>query len=266
MDKNETPNSLHHYTSMGTLVALFNGIGKNKNDEKDLLYFSFHASNACQMNDKIEGKMLLNKFFTESKIKMEYKKLYTQMEIEEGELHIISFCKSDEKSKNTGNIPMWSMYGNKGNGAILVFDYKKLKEYISKHQNMSLYKCQYKNSQELQELTRKKNHEIKDTDNKVHFLSTLRIEAFDIKDRHWEYENEWRILVKSHNTKLKSINNGAISYTEVQIPVNCLSAIIIGPLVESDLMERIFNKKISKLHELDNSINISVKSSKLQIR
>lgn len=263
------PSSLHHYTSMSTLVALFNGIGKSKDDEQDnRLYFTFHASSAYQMNDKIEGTMLLNKFFTESKIKTKYHKLYAQMERDEGEMYIISLCKSNAKTKDAGYIPMWSMYGNKGNGAILVFDFEKLEEYVSQHQNLSLKECQYIKSQELKTFIQKKNQEMREDEDikKMDLLSSLRIEAFELKDWHWEYESEWRILVKSNDSKLKTNNGKAISYTEVQIPVNCLSAIIIGPLVEFDIIERLLNKKISELHKLDNNIKIGIKPSKLQIR
>lgn len=263
------PSSLHHYTSMSTLVALFNGIGKSKDDEQDnRLYFTFHATNAFQMNDKIEGTMLLDKFFTGSKIKTEYKKLYDQLEKDEGKIYIISLCSSSNESKDAGYIPMWSMYGNKGNGAILVFDFEKLEEYVSQHQNLSLKECQYIKSQELKTFIQKKNQEMREDEDikKMDLLSSLRIEAFELKDWHWEYESEWRILVKSNDSKLKTNNGKAISYTEVQIPVNCLSAIIIGPLVEFDIIERLLNKKISELHKLDNNIKIGIKPSKLQIR
>lgn len=263
MDKKGKPTSLHHYTSMSTLVALLNGIA----EIDGRFYFTFHASNAYQMNDKIEGTMLLNKFFTQSKIKTEYQELYTKMTNDEGELYIISLCKSNDKSKYSGCIPMWGMYGNKGNGAILVFDYDKLDEYISRQQNTSINKCQYKNSQGIKELTKKKNNEIKDAKDKVEALSALRLEAFSLKDSHWEYEDEWRILVKSHEAKLKTNNNGAISYTEICIPVNCLRGIIIGPLVEFEPIKRILERWISKLLEKDNSIKeITIEHSRLQIR
>ena len=252
---------------MDVLVALLNGVGPNQNDGQDnRLYFTFHASNAYQMNDKIEGTMLLNKFFTESKIKTEYWEQYMRVEEDEGEIYIISLCRSNSKSKDSGSIPMWGMYGNKGYGTILVFDYNKLNEYISQCPNMFLAECQYINSKGLETLTKEKNKEIKEARDKVRILTSLQLEAFELKDWHWEYENEWRILVKSHDSKIKASNHGAVSYIEVRIPVNCVRAIIIGTLVEFDPIKRILDKRVEELFKQDNSININIKHSNLQIR
>lgn len=260
------PSSLHHYTSMETLVALLNGLNHDNCNKGEKEPLCFHASDAFQMNDKTEGVMLLNRFFTESNIKTKYKDYYAQVEKGEGEFYVISFCRSDAKSKDSGSIPMWNMYGKNGTGVILVFEYKKLEDYVSRQKNMSLCKCEYKNAQDLQCLIADKNKEIKNEEDKIGFISNLQSEAFILKDWHWEDEKEWRILVKSQNSKLKVNNSNVISYTEVHIPVNCLSAIIIGPLVEFCAIKKILDEKISELRKSDNSIDIKVKHSKLQIR
>ena len=266
--KRGEPSSLHHYTSMETLVTLLNNVHENREDEKDKnLYLTFHASDAYQMNDKAEGVLLLNKFFTDSKTKTEYKEYYAQVEERKGGIYVISFCRSDQESAHSGSIPMWSMYGQNGKGAILVFSYKNLEEYVhSKNENMSLRECQYKKTQDVQDLTAKKNKEVKEADDKIGSISELRLEAFGLKDWRWEYESEWRILVKDKNSKLKTINNNVVAYTEVRIPVNCLRSIIIGHLVEFEATKKILDAKISELKKTDGSIDIKVKHSKLQIR
>jgi hypothetical protein len=98
-------------------------------------------------------------------------------------------------------------------------------------------------------------------------LSSLRLEAFRLKNKYWKQENEWRIVVKSKDEKLKMSNNRVVPYTEVRIPVNCLSYIIIGPLVEFEPVKRILENTISKLRKSDDKIeDIHVKPSKLQMR
>jgi hypothetical protein len=251
---------------MNTLTAILNGVTKDEND--NILYFTFHASNAHLMNDKMEGALLLDKFFTRSKHKNEYHELFADMEKAEGEIYAISFCKSDDKTKDTGYIPMWGMYGDKGNGAILVFDYDSLKEYLSHLDSTTLCKCEYNDSKTLKILLKQKNQEAKNVEDKTAFLSNLRDEAFRLKDKHWEYEDEWRILTKSHDSKLKCSYKGVVSYTEIKIPVKCLKTIILGPLTDFDMCKNVLDMVISRLKEVDETIDqkINIKPSKLQMR
>ena len=252
---------------MSTLVALFNGISKDPNEVNSPFYFTFHATNAFQMNDKKEGCMLLDKFFTESEIKTQYKETYSQIVREEGEIHLISLCRSNKDSKDSGLIPMWGMYGSGGGGAILVFDFDKLQKYIEQQSDAFLQKCEYKSLSEINEFIKENNAKIKGENDKKAFLSSLRLEAFRLKNKHWEQENEWRIVVKSKDEKLKMSNNRVVSYTEVHIPVNCLSYIIIGPLVEIEPVKRILENTISNLRKSDDKIeDIRVNPSKLQMR
>lgn len=272
MDKNKTkrestpPSSLHHYTTMDTLVAILNGVTKSEEDNK--FYFTFHASNAYLMNDKMEGALLLDKFFTESQCKNEYKEKFSAMKKEKGEIYAISFCKSNNRTKFTGDIPMWGMYGDKGKGAILVFDFNKLKDYLSQHDDLCICECKYINSTELAKLITAKNTEGKEANDKKEFLSNLRDEAFKLKDSHWKYEDEWRILTTSHDPKRKYNGKGTVAYEEIKIPANCLNAIILGPLVDFDMCEKVLNIAISRLKDADStiSLDIKIKTSKLQMR
>lgn len=218
------------------------------------------------MNDKKEGAMLLDKFFTESQLKNEYKEMFSAMEKEKGKIHAISFCKSNNRTKFTGDIPMWGMYGDKGKGAILVFDFNKLKDYLSQHDDLCICECKYINSTELAELIIAKNAEANEANDKKDFLSNLRNEAFKLKDSHWKYEDEWRILTTNHDPELKY--KGVIAYEEIKIPVNCLTAIILGPRVDFDMCEKELNTAISHLKDAGSTISqdTKIKQSKLQMR
>ncbi len=272
MDNNKTkggstsPSSLHHYTSLGTVAALFDRAINQSNDLPRT--FVFRASNALCMNDKMEGKLIADKFFTSSEIKKHYQSQLEKIVKEKGEIYVISFCRSNNKTKYNGYIPMWGMYGDKGNGAILVFDFDKLQDYISQLKDVELYECEYCNSTELAKLIKDQNTKANGTNDKTEFLSNLRNKAFKLKDKHWDYEDEWRILATSHDLKLKYNSKGVVSYNEIKIPVNCLNAIILGPLVDSGMCEKVLNTAISRLKEADNTISqdIKIKPSKLQIR
>ena len=160
---------------------------------------------------------------------------------------------------------MWNMYGDGGRGAILVFDYKKLKDAgLSK-----LSHCDYFSKEEVKEFIKTENQSMKALDGAMlkGALSSFREKAFMIKDCHWEYEDEWRILTKSKNEKLATNKYGVVSYTEVLIPVNCLRNIIFGPLADYEMMKNVLDKKIHSLKEKDKSIEeIPPKHSNLQMR
>lgn len=265
------PSSLHHYTSIDTLVALFNNVSftsmeqkKDKNGYK----FIFRATNAFCMNDKMEGKLLANEFFTGSNLKEQFKNEMEYIVKKEGEIYCISFCASDRKTCHSGNISMWNMYGNNGSGAILVFNYKKMKDYFT-GKDAQLYACEYLCTSKLRKRLEERNKQMKNIgkDDLHKALSDFREESFTIKDWNWEYEQEWRILTKGFDPKYTTNKYGLASYVEISFPVNCLKTIILGPLVDFDSAKKILTEKILSLREVDESIdNINIKQSKLQIR
>lgn len=273
MDKNKKkrkstpPSSLHHYTSLGTVAALFDNAINQQNDNPRV--FAFRASNALCMNDKMEGMLIVDKFLTDSEIKKQYQNQLEKIVKDKGEIYSISFCASNQENMNSGNIPMWDMYGDGGAGAILSFDYKKLEQHASSN-SMLLSQCKYWKTNEVQSYITDVNKDIRQMNEEERYaaLSDFRKEAFIVKDWHWRYEDEWRILFKSKEEKYITNKYGIASYTEVGIPINCLNAIILGPLVDFDMCEKVLNIAISRLKEADSTISqdIKIKPSKLQMR
>ena len=264
-NKKETPSSLHHYTSLESVAALFEHPSFQEKEKK--LYFTFRASNAFCMNDKKEGKLFAEKFFTDSVIKKDFQKEIVDIAKEKGEMYCVSFCKSDKMTCHSGNIPMWSMYGANGKGAILVFNYKKMKDFLISNK-IRLCACDYMKTNELKKCIKEKNKEVRGLNSeKLHkALLDLHEEFFTIKDWHWWYENEWRILERNPEPKFAINRNAILSYVEIYIPINCLSNIILGPLVDTSI-KKWLNKRILDLKEEDESIeDIKVKQSKLQMR
>ena len=259
-EQKSTPTSLLHYTSMDVLTILLKDAIENED------HFSFHASIAHAMNDRIEGKLVIDKFFTDSMASIENKKILKTVTEERGEIFTIAFSRSKERYPN-GQIPMWKMYGDNGRGVVLRFNYKLL-SFFCKSKNYSLNKCQYI-TQSDEFVARCLRNEVKkeremslqpDEMNKV-----LR-EAYIYKERHWKYEDEYRMIIQSTDYKIKKGTYGITPYIVVPIPIQCLTGITIGPLAEQDVAEKSLNILVPKLKGICPDLDLSIHTSKLQLR
>lgn len=252
---------------MASLTAMLTNSLTQSGGLNKKLMLTLHASIGYSMNDRNEGKLFLDKFLTDSELKKSYRSMIEGIINSEGNFYVTSLCKSDVKSRDNGSIPMWSMYGNGGEGAIIVFDYKCLKTYIEKN-GIGLFECKYVNSSDLKSRLKSANAEMKSvTDNSLNVkLCNLVRDSYLMKDWHWEYENEYRLVVQSSACSFKCGKYGLTAYKEVPIPLSCVKAIILGPLVIQDVAEENLSLILRKINSIDNTCNIKVKKSTINMR
>jgi hypothetical protein len=168
-------------------------------------------------------------------------------------------------SKLKDSLPLWKMYGNNGYGVCLVFS-----EYLVKPFNPNGIEPQIYNSIHLYDVGYGTIHQSEyDIFNKIvesrykKYLSTICQNGCNnifekklsllcltlvicspcIKHPSYAYEQEKRLLkyyLEESNQKVQFYekNNNIISYTEVQIPIDNLKEIIVGPCSDFQSISR----------------------------
>lgn len=237
-------NLIYHYTTLEVFINLFNSFS----DEKRSL--TFWASNCAFMNDPQEikeGFKLLKDSIVgfecplvEQEIKrlLEHEHLHEILllmstKLNEGIPYAISF------SHNKDNINMWNMYGDNGRGVVLGFDRSILE---SKFEN-NLSECYYYDPekkglspiiQEAISLYIEKMHPCPDGFDKSIYLDIQLVRlisclASNIKNISYEYENEIRLIKHEKVPKFRSKKNLILPYTMIDIPIEALKSITLGP-------------------------------------
>lgn len=251
---------LLHFTSIEAFLEMLSP-WLNSDRKKDP-YLTFHATVFSKMNDAGENKIIYDNFFTDSawksKIKTEYE---TFLQTEKP--YVISFVRGESNYKK--NIPMWLNYGKGASGIYLRFNFNALKELYNNKKNYRFDKCQYVNSQDIKDkitllngYCRNGNHnslfdEIKDT-------------SIFLKNKCWEYENEWRIVKfeNDENAKQKHTQRGVIEYTEITIPFNILSKIHIGSKANKEWYEQTLKVILAQIKDYNCSFDIEISNLKIQ--
>lgn len=156
--------------------------------------------------------------------------------------HSISF------SGHYDNLPMWKMYGNGGNGAMLIFDTKKL---LNEWEGL-LQPCIYKNTPQFDffkeiyfhpELHPEFAHLSTVQRTLVWFLLSQMFVSI-IKTNDYIYEKEFRLVGLGNeyfgdkrDQKYRLSDRKIIPYVEVLMPKSSLKGICLGPLVDSSNKE-----------------------------
>lgn len=173
---------LGHYTSLETIKKLI----KNKNKGGDSI--SLRLTNGRQMNDPLEGKVLLD--------------------------YILNRNKDSDKNTSTNNweptdwymssatteldsLPMWKQYGKDATGGMLVYKNKYLLDIMKK---VEIYKVAYidinKNNKYGIEVLKTDNITVEDAKKLEEAISELRIGIEDIKNKNKNNENNNKDLMK----------------------------------------------------------------------
>lgn len=259
-----SPSSLLHYTSMHVLNILLEGaINSYDPTSGTEPMLTFHASIGYAMNDRVEGKLFFDYFFTGSTISNEIAQKLESIKKDKGEVFIISLSHSHEGTPN-GEIPMWMMYGDNGNGVLLRFDFKRLLESV-KQQMCSIEKIEYKNNSEIKKIAEEKRAIMK-KEMKEDLLNAIFKESFLYKDIHWNYEDEYRIIKQEKTVDYKNGKYGIVAYSKIQIPLSCLNGITIGPLAHQDIVQQSLASYIEKIRGIYPSFNCKVYNSQIEIR
>lgn len=254
----EKPSSLVHYTSLATLSSILNNAM-----ESGIL--TFHLSHLCMMNDEYEGKLIFDKYFTESNKKSK-QKIGFEDYISNNIPFIMSLSKTNNDTKDSGYLPMWKMYGDNFKGCRLRFGYDELYQHInnlnSHNPKITFKECSYVKSKDVDELTKQLNGE-----DEIDY-SILLNKAVYIKYHIWEYENEWRIMLlgDTKNVLYKFTNNGIIEYCKLEIPLTCLKEIMLGPLTNVYTKKSIIDQVALLKTKYDLNNQISITKSKISIQ
>lgn len=220
--------TLYHYTSVGALVD--GVLPEHAEPGKEICLRATHVN---YMNDPLElekGKELLRKYLKLNNAS------YTEEELQQlySEIYSISF------SKNEDSIPMWSMYGG-NSGIALQFELDD--DIISDRVNDDttlLRECFYDAKKYACYFMLISNVRGAPCDAIIAYAPLL------LKNKDFEYENEWRIVGEFADAiiKYRHKNGIIIPYKELFLPKSCLTRIKVGPTANFDFV------KASLLHFL----------------
>jgi len=259
--KTSIPTTLLHYTSWEAFLGIFdNSLKSNSYD------LTLHASQVYAMNDRIEEKFILDEFFTESDVMTKIREKVKSVKDKEGETYIVSFSRSTIVRSN--RISPWLMYASNGRGVCLHFDYKKIEEIIGENKNMRICECKYCDKDTIREKAKELRYQIKeqrDAQNEKALIKELLFTASTYKPKCWQEEKEYRIIQINKNPKYKVGRLGLVSYQEINIPLDALKTITIGPMAN----KRIVRHSLQLLHERlydDVKKGFKIEVSKLQIQ
>lgn len=241
---NKGSNTLYHYTSLDVLTHLFT----EYSDEYP--YLTFWATNCAYMNDPreiSEGIDLIKDALMDiscpilkerARILIENEHIKDVMLIgsaitAQGVPYAISF------SKNKDNLNMWRMYGNSGRGIGLGFKNDNIKA-----ENCSLDECLYIREENresvinmitraLEIMLLKFGSAPKGLSQQeydfVRSLEVIGLISARIKNIVYSYEREIRLIKNCKQPKYRVANNILIPYTTVELPIEALESIVVGP-------------------------------------
>lgn len=269
---------VYHYTSLEAIFALLHGYHRNGN------YLSFRASNIYKVNDpnemvsgfnvikdiilkyELQNQVpeekrlseIYNTLIYEDECKRDYLYGKGKEEVNHGIIpYVISF------SKHRDYLPMWSLYGKKGKGVCLKFDLSCLTNnmencldgfvYYDKRNNSvineydinflyDLYLRQYSNVDKVP------------IDRRIFELGTIcfALSPF-FKHKDYMYEGEFRIVYNRSYTKQLSSRSSFLDaksriepFVPINIPIDSLKEIIIGPNADYDVMSHILSIELKE--------------------
>lgn len=273
---------VYHYTSFETLFALLEGARK-ENDN----HFQFRASNIYKVNDPKEmeaGFNVVKRLLAQHEIIKGFPEWLKLSEVFNNSQHE-EHCKQDylfgrnkdmiqtgiipyviSFSKLRDFLPMWTLYGKKGNGVCLKMEVSSLLDiwpfptlgfvtYNGKtnmetsdsimSQMLDLYKNQYTKDEAV-------SPSIYD---KIRELATicLIISPF-VKYKDYQYEKEFRIIFeKRYGPDVTKISRCYSEkwymvepYITIKIPINALKEIIIGPNANYEVMKEVLTLEMKE--------------------
>lgn len=257
----ENKKLLYHYTTMNTFYSMIDHSLVYEKNDINPTYITMWATHYAYQNDPTECQFffegLQNRILNYAKTKKveltdEDKQLIKQPWYG---LNIYTISLSTQED----DLTMWRGYGQNGDGISLGFDFSKLpstlpiyepdckeREYRSESDptyllTRNIRECKYidpNNIEIAEEAYERAIDNIFGKDKEWNDVKQKRlINEYAPIYKHYKYkaEGEWRII----DTKLISKyrigdNRSLIPYIEVNVPINCLSKIIIGPCQDSN--------------------------------
>lgn len=268
----ETPKILYHYTSLSTFLNIL----KQVKDQQ----FILRGTDIKYLNDWSEmdyGTNILSeclKYYESCNPEKENKS--NQITPDKWrEFLTLSTFKSEpfitSLSQNQDNLPMWSMYGDDGNGIAIGLDFNIIKLEYNNSKIAKLRKCKYDNKLLLEEL--KSNDKILEIlyntfgikESRIYLNPNIAYNELAIRiciQKHpsYEYENEWRLIKKA--SLFETDNNINVNSTtlkpfiENKIQICAIKEIVVGPCKNFELTKNLIKIALS---------NADIELNKIQI-
>lgn len=273
---------LYHYTSASGLLGILDKY------TEETPFLTIWATNALYMNDPSEfrlGQYVFHNVLPDIEDELnipepEKLSLAAQTMIDEGifeKLEIggsarvetinqgIAYVLSLSQERDT--LPMWRMYAQNGNGLAIVFDKNMLTELYGENLRDCMYATQgdygkFKEIVKNEYLQYKRDNSFLKLCNpyiQLMFITHLyhRFCAY-LKDSAYAYEKEVRLKATSADKVLYREKEGLIiPYVTIQIPMNCVKGIIIGPTADPIRMKMSISMYLQSKGIDDTQIDIS---------
>lgn len=245
----ETPKILYHYTSVNTLLTIFEKV-KNKK----IILRGTHVKYLNDYSEFSYGTQVLNELIKDYEdqnpgieIKSEKINENDWMNYSNPDLFAMSDTFITSFSSNQDNLPMWNLYGDSGKGVSIGFNVDQLTTLKNfKNNSYKWVKCKYGKNDFIKSLkVNKKVCEI--LYNIFNFNEKSRSYFGDInpkgvfyalcqyKDPAFDYEKEYRLIRTSRDAKISIQNELSKPYVENEIPTSAIKEIVIGPCKDLDL-------------------------------
>lgn len=265
---------IYHYTSVDTI----HNILKKYRESKDKQHLELWASSIYLLNDPLEMLMAPNVITNvlktiEQKLSIDdsyklsktflnadaVKQLYLKTLEKDKYLFIISF------SSNRDTLPMWSMYTKDGKGLCFCIDDEIIYKHFKEREELQtrIVPVSY-NLTNLEDTTMRllcdiyrnyidemKGDDIPDKDNLIQFYQYqfIRELAPLYKDSAYSYEGEKRLICtqQRHDDSIGfriSANGYVIPFRMINIPVDALKSIIVGPSYNYELLSEGLNMEL----------------------
>lgn len=262
---------IFHYTNAGTLVGMLKNTSKNNG------LMTFWASHTSYMNDPKEIEYGIEKMWevlpdVERELSVPKAQRITKLNREELD-KFISDRRIDENSvtnlysvsfsKSFDSLPMWSMYGQNGNGICLGFDVAELKDFLMSKtmkyleitygigediedsqtvkntmDNWKEYvKFSYRNSKEFFEENIDRTISNWQREIAIYkYMALLDTVPGNIKNPAYKYEEECRIYCREsdHKVFFRDRNGLLLPYVETELPLSALKLVAIGPTADKN--------------------------------
>lgn len=247
-----------HYTSLDVLYNIINNSVciPDYNDEGSsapLQHITLYATHSSCLNDWSEGnfvpKALKALGLPENYIRTARFRNITDR-------YILSF------SRKENDLNQWRAYGDDGRGIALGFDMNSLKQ-SCEDRNGDCGICKYCTPRQLK-------HELKQSEiyknalnaynetNEITEFERLMSHSFLYKDKAFQEESEFRVVLCFGEQKFRMNNRGIIPYIEFQLDASIIKSIYFGPNMTNPrkIMDAVRKMVISK--HISHDINMKI--------
>lgn len=279
MPTKQVPDILYHYTTMEVLYSIITKLLPPKGEYSHQLVL--WATHAGYMNDPMEFNYFndcLDKGIIEYELANQIPKEQSNREVMtsllEYNLNQISPVISLSASKD--NLPMWRCYSDNGQGVAIGFSFDTLNNLLGQE----LVQCEYPAPEEIIQKMEigKLTNTVTTTYTagaKLKFFNPNKEirdfydESYKYKHPAYSYENEWRLVLDDpgpeYYTYEYRLKNGlVIPYIPVEIPINAVREIWIGPTANKKLAEyslkKLLESKVKSIFEGENPVTIQTSS------